>query len=75
MNSTFYRTVIHRVCASVATKKTSNPVHDLGAAMQIPLLQATTRSIELPIKLLFPVAGSSGRRMMMLGLGDIALPG
>ena len=57
----------------MAKKKAANPVHDLGAALSIPLLQeAVTRTIELPIKLLIPV---SNARMMMLGLGDIALPG
>eukprot|EP01036_Dinobryon_divergens_P025817 gene25817-34404_t len=61
------------VMVEVATKKATNPVHDLGAALNIPILQeAVTRTIELPIKLLIPV---SGARMMMLGLGDIALPG
>ena len=56
----------------MATKKATNPVYDLGTALSIPMLQeAVTRTIELPIKLLIPI----GTRMMMLGLGDIALPG
>lgn len=64
---------------SVATKAATNPVYDLGAALQLPLLQQVTQHVELPIKLLFPtfVASAKGGyyRMMMLGLGDIALPG
>jgi len=67
------------VMVEVATKAATNPVYDLGAALQLPLLQQVTQHVELPIKLLFPswVASAKGGhyRMMMLGLGDIALPG
>jgi hypothetical protein len=58
----------------VASRTSSNPVHEIGKALQLPALaNATTKTLELPIKLLFPTW--HGGRMMMLGLGDVALPG
>ncbi len=68
------------VMVEVATKEASNPVREVGAALHIDFLQTLgTRHINLPIKLLYPVyqwvKGHREMGYMMLGLGDIALPG
>lgn len=65
------------VMVEVATKSAANPLQAVGVLLKIPILEASQPKLELPIKLLmsaslFPVPGS---RVMMLGLGDIALPG
>lgn len=62
------------VMVAVATKQATNPVHDIGQTFNIGFLKSVTNHIELPLKLLFPDLSGSGRTMM-LGLGDIALPG
>lgn len=61
------------VMVEVATKQASNPIHDLGERFHISALTAAQKTIELPLKLIFP--GAAGGRSIMLGLGDIALPG
>jgi signal peptide peptidase-like 3 len=62
------------VMVAVATKQASNPVHDLGELLNIPVVQnAFSVNMELPLKLIF--RSFSTERTMMLGLGDIALPG
>ena len=70
------------VMVEVATKQASNPVNDIGHAVGSSWLQQLgQKHIELPIKLLYPVeqVAADGRAIvadyMMLGLGDIALPG
>lgn len=72
------------VMVEVATKQATNPLHDLAAAVDAPtaILSLLPKTMELPLKLLFPAAlwfaqgvQHSARRMMMLGLGDICLPG
>ena len=64
------------VMVSVATKQAPNPLQSLGASCGIKVLAALKPTLELPIKLLWPstLTGASGR-YMMLGLGDIVLPG
>jgi len=64
------------VMVSVATKQAPNPLQSLGASCGIQVLAALKPTLELPIKLLWPstLTGASGR-YMMLGLGDIVLPG
>eukprot|EP01033_Poteriospumella_lacustris_P011359 gene11359-8080_t len=61
------------VMVTVAVQKASNPIRDavslLGASETV--LRFLPRTVELPLKLIFPVHG----RYMMLGLGDVALPG
>ncbi|PKA59386.1 Signal peptide peptidase-like 1 [Apostasia shenzhenica] len=70
------------VMVSVATQKASNPVHTVADSLSLPGLQLITKKLELPVKLVFPrnllggvVPGSSSMDYMMLGLGDMAIPG
>lgn len=70
------------VMVSVATQKASNPVHTVANKLSLPGLQLITKKIELPVKLVFPrnllggiVPGSIPGDYMMLGLGDMAIPG
>ncbi|KAL5727490.1 Signal peptide peptidase-like 1 [Ranunculus cassubicifolius] len=69
------------VMVSVATQQASNPVHTVATSLSLPGLQLITKKIELPVKIVFPrnlfggnVPGSSAD-FMMLGLGDMAIPG
>ncbi|XP_074282198.1 signal peptide peptidase-like 1 [Silene latifolia] len=70
------------VMVSVATKQASNPVHTVAHSLSLPGLQLITKKLELPVKIVFPrnlLGGinpegySTG--FMMLGLGDMAIPG
>jgi signal peptide peptidase-like protein 3 len=61
------------VMVTVATKVASNPIQSLGERFSIPLLRHFKRHLELPVKLIIPAVPHG--RYMMLGLGDIALPG
>ncbi|OAY76564.1 Signal peptide peptidase-like 1 [Ananas comosus] len=70
------------VMVSVATQKASNPVHTVANSLSLPGLQLITKKLELPVKLVFPrnllggiVPGNSAGEYMMLGLGDMAIPG
>ncbi|KMZ67275.1 Signal peptide peptidase family protein [Zostera marina] len=70
------------VMVSVATQKASNPVHTVVDKLSLPGLQLITKKLELPVKLIFPrnligdLASEGGNRnYMMLGLGDMAVPG
>eukprot|EP00262_Sarcandra_glabra_P000310 TRINITY_DN10370_c0_g1_i1.p1 TRINITY_DN10370_c0_g1~~TRINITY_DN10370_c0_g1_i1.p1 ORF type:complete len:373 (+),score=41.85 TRINITY_DN10370_c0_g1_i1:310-1428(+) len=70
------------VMVSVATQQASNPVHTVANSLSLPGLQLITKKLELPVKLVIPrnlmgglVPGSSGVDFMMLGLGDMAIPG
>jgi len=70
------------VMVSVATQKASNPVRTVANKLSLPGLQLITKKLELPVKLVFPrnllggiVPGSSPGDYMMLGLGDMAIPG
>jgi hypothetical protein len=61
------------VMVEVATKVASNPLYEAGQQLHIDMAKYVTPTIELPIKLMFPNYETG--RMVMLGLGDIALPG
>ncbi|KAH7691765.1 Peptidase A22B signal peptide peptidase protein [Dioscorea alata] len=70
------------VMVSVATQKASNPVHTVANRLSLPGLQLIAKKLELPVKLVFPrnllggiVPGNSAVDYMMLGLGDMAIPG
>eukprot|EP01031_Cornospumella_fuschlensis_P028561 gene28561-34475_t len=66
------------VMVEVASKETSNPIHDIGKHLNINSLRNNfARNLSLPIKLLMPhpLADGKGWRFYMLGLGDIAMPG
>ncbi|XP_073102733.1 signal peptide peptidase-like 1 isoform X2 [Elaeis guineensis] len=70
------------VMVSVATQKASNPVHTVANSLSLPGLQLITKKLELPVKLVFPrnlmgglIPGSTAGEYMMLGLGDMAIPG
>ncbi|XP_058084157.1 signal peptide peptidase-like 1 [Magnolia sinica] len=70
------------VMVSVATQQASNPVHTVANSLSLPGLQLITKKLELPVKLVFPrnlmggmVPGSNAVEFMMLGLGDMAIPG
>lgn len=61
------------VMVEVATKAAANPVQQVGEQLHIEALKSIQTTLELPIKLILPDFASS--RKIMLGLGDIALPG
>lgn len=70
------------VMVSVATQQASNPVHTMANSLSLPGLQLITKKLELPVKIVFPrnlfggvVPGASAAEYMMLGLGDMAIPG
>eukprot|EP00850_Spirogloea_muscicola_P017709 SM000155S01638 [mRNA] locus=s155:72515:73553:+ [translate_table: standard] len=67
------------VMVSVATQQARNPIHTVAHSLHVPVPHAVTKKLDLPIKLLFPrdllSAGGLGADYMMLGLGDIAIPG
>ena len=61
------------VMVEVATQVASNPIYEVGQHMHVSMLKYVKPTVELPLKLMFPNAATG--RMVMLGLGDIALPG
>lgn len=63
------------VMVEVATKNAVNPLQSLGVTYQISILKQLQPTLQLPIKLLMPSSLLPESRVMMLGLGDIALPG
>ncbi|KAL5567981.1 hypothetical protein UlMin_024556 [Ulmus minor] len=70
------------VMVSVATQQASNPVHTVANSLSLPGLQMITKKLELPVKIVFPrnllggaIPGGNARDFMMLGLGDMAIPG
>ncbi|MCO5552544.1 hypothetical protein L7F22_006056 [Adiantum nelumboides] len=70
------------VMVSVAMQQASHPVHTVANSLKLPGFQAITKKLELPVKLVFPrnllggaVPSSNGAEFMMLGLGDMAIPG
>lgn len=63
------------VMVEVATKSAVNPLHAVGQMYHISMLMGLQPKLDLPIKLLMPASTLPGSRVMMLGLGDIALPG
>ncbi|XP_020241074.1 signal peptide peptidase-like 1 [Asparagus officinalis] len=70
------------VMVSVATQKASNPVHTVANSLSLPGLQLITKKLDMPVKLVFPrnllggiVPGSNAVDGLMLGLGDMAIPG
>ncbi|PIA49432.1 hypothetical protein AQUCO_01300327v1 [Aquilegia coerulea] len=70
------------VMVAVATQKASNPVHMVANSLSLPGLQLIAKKIELPVKIVFPrnllggdIPGSNSADFMMLGLGDMAIPG
>ncbi|XP_068640065.1 signal peptide peptidase-like 1 [Aristolochia californica] len=69
------------VMVSVATQQASNPVHTVATSLSLPGQQMITKQLDLPVKLMFPrnlfggFASKSGAEYMMLGLGDMAMPG
>jgi hypothetical protein len=65
------------VMVNVATKTAPNPLQAMGASYNIKPLAALRPTLELPIKLMWPsvLSGATNVRYIMLGLGDIVLPG
>eukprot|EP00252_Welwitschia_mirabilis_P010364 TRINITY_DN23598_c0_g1_i1.p1 TRINITY_DN23598_c0_g1~~TRINITY_DN23598_c0_g1_i1.p1 ORF type:complete len:377 (-),score=36.72 TRINITY_DN23598_c0_g1_i1:1016-2146(-) len=70
------------VMVSVATQQASNPVHTVANSLNLPGLQSISKKLELPVKLIFPRSfwsngslGGPATEFMMLGLGDMAIPG
>ena len=70
------------VMVSVATQQASNPMHTVASSLSLPGVQLITKKLELPVKIVFPrnllggvVPGQSASDFMMLGLGDMAIPG
>lgn len=62
------------VMIDVAQKVAANPVHTVGKYLHNDYVTSLVKSkIELPLKLIFK--NFSTGKMMILGLGDIALPG
>lgn len=60
------------VMVEVAQKQAVNPIQQIGEILKIEPLKHMKKNIELPIKLIYATSSS---RNIMLGLGDIALPG
>jgi len=58
------------VMVAVATQDASNPVASAAAALHLPV--APVARLALPVKLVFPTGDGGG---LMLGLGDIFVPG
>ena len=65
------------VMVNVATKTAPNPLQAMGASYNIKPLASLRPTLELPIKLMWPsvLSGTTNIRYIMLGLGDIVLPG
>lgn len=70
------------VMVSVATQKASNPIHMVANSFSLPGLQLITKKLEMPVKIIFPrnllggiFPGSKAVDYLMLGLGDMAIPG
>ena len=63
------------VMVDVATKSAINPIQALGVKYDISMFKSLQTKLELPIKLLMPSSFLPKGRILMLGLGDIALPG
>ncbi|CAI8604460.1 unnamed protein product [Vicia faba] len=70
------------VMVSVATQQASNPMHTVANSLSLPGLQLITKKLELPVKIMFPrnllggvLPGKNASDFMMLGLGDMAIPG
>ncbi|KAG6543471.1 hypothetical protein Mapa_015141 [Marchantia paleacea] len=68
------------VMVSVATQQASNPMHTVANSLNLPGLKSITKKLDLPVKLLFPrhllgEPGGPNGEFMMLGLGDMAIPG
>lgn len=61
------------VMLEVATRDTINPIQSTGEYFHIPYLENFQMTLSLPLKLIIPVEGE--KSFLMLGLGDIALPG
>lgn len=68
---------------SVATQQAKNPIHLVAKTLNLPVSQTITKKLDLPVKLLFPrnlflnksfMAGGDND-FIMLGLGDMAIPG
>eukprot|EP01041_Mallomonas_annulata_P009953 gene9953-20691_t len=59
------------VMVTVATQNATNPIYLLGKYLSVQVLANFQPNLQLPIKLLMP----SNKRTLMLGLGDIVLPG
>ncbi|GAB4816173.1 hypothetical protein N2152v2_003219 [Parachlorella kessleri] len=65
------------VMVAAATKQADNPVRMAAEAMHLPVPAVVARQLDLPMKLLFPrsLRHPSPQDSLMLGLGDMALPG
>ncbi len=61
------------VMVSVATKQATNPVHQIAVTLNVDSILKFSSNVDLPIKLIFSNVWTGN--MIMLGLGDIALPG
>ncbi|PIA49431.1 hypothetical protein AQUCO_01300327v1 [Aquilegia coerulea] len=82
LNNLLERLFGANVMVAVATQKASNPVHMVANSLSLPGLQLIAKKIELPVKIVFPrnllggdIPGSNSADFMMLGLGDMAIPG
>jgi signal peptide peptidase-like protein 3 len=63
------------VMVEVATQNASNPVQEVGKYLNVEVLKNISPTINLPMKLIFPNLLDGDERTLMLGLGDIAMPG
>ena len=64
----------HNVMVVVAEKQAASPIQQAGEHFNIPFLKQFVPRLELPLKLILPSDSTPGR-YVMLGLGDMALPG
>lgn len=70
------------VMVTVATRQTSNPVHTVASSLNMPKISmAVAKKLDLPLKLIFPRSfwdasrGILRGQYLMIGLGDMAIPG
>lgn len=70
------------VMVTVATRQTSNPVHTVASSLNMQKFsEVVAKKLDLPLKLIFPRSfwdpsrGSFRGQYLMIGLGDMAIPG
>ncbi|XP_024366479.1 signal peptide peptidase-like 1 isoform X1 [Physcomitrium patens] len=71
------------VMVTVASRQTSNPVHTVASSLNMQRFsEVVAKKLDLPLKLIFPrnlfwgaSGGAFGGQFLMIGLGDMAIPG
>jgi signal peptide peptidase-like protein 3 len=70
------------VMVTVATRQTSNPVHTVASSLNMQKFsEVVAKKLDMPLKLIFPRSlwdvnrGNFRGQYLMIGLGDLAIPG